>query len=504
MKNHEIKTAERDLLLRNNEVLKRVTSFRYSEMLKNIMEREVFICRPDDSVQNVAAEMAKQRISSAIVVDIDRKPVGIVTERDMVQKVVAAGTTQRSPITISHIMTPDPIYLSPDDTLFDALAMISRYAIKHLPIVNMNTVVGIITFRQLMKIHHSEPLVIIGLLESAKTIEDFRSVKNSLIEMAGKKLYANTDPTDIVTMISLINADIHKRLLLYALDEQTQPPPVDFCLFVSGSHGRRENLLFPDQDYGFILDDYADNYYNEYDQFFIQTSKTYSRYLDEVGYPYCTGNVMGTNPTWRKRISEWKTHLSYLFESQTEHTVRYMTLLFDALPLYGNFKLFASMQDSAFQEISKHHNILRQMHEEEGSHKVPLGFFDRFITEKNRDHRGEIDMKRSGLIFIIEAARVLAVKNGIRETSTVSRLRALVEKSVINKNDSEYFENAYRVILHHTLMAQVDNYLHRSTHDYYLNPRELSARSQETLKQSFKAISKLQELVGSEFGKLIL
>ena len=71
-------------------------------------------------------------------------------------------------------------------------------------------------------------------------------------------------------------------------------------------------------------------------------------------------------------------------------------------------------------------------------------------------------------------------------------------------DDSEYFENAYRVILHHTLMAQADNFLNRGTEDYYLNPYELSGRSQEILKQAFKAISKLQDLVGSEFGELIL
>ncbi len=53
-------------------------------------------------------------------------------------------------------------------------------------------------------------------------------------------------------------------------------------------------------------------------------------------------------------------------------------------------------------------------------------------------------------------------------------------------------------------MAQVENYLNKSANDYYLNPRELSARSQEILKQSFKAISRLQEFVGSEFGELIL
>lgn len=501
MKKNTLKVEGRELLSQKSDVLNRVTSFRYNEALREIMERDVYICGTDETITSVATDMARHRISSAIVTDKKKRPVGIVTERDIVQKVVAEDNNHPNTL-ISDIMTPDPVYLSPDDTLFDALAVTSRHSIKHLPVVESDRVVGIITFRQLMKVQHSEPLVIIGLLEEAKSIDDYREVKDSMVDMVNKRLHINIDPVDIVAMVSLINADIHKRLFMLALSEQKSPPPVDFCLFVSGSHGRRENLLFPDQDYGLIIDDYTDDHYNEYDMFFMGTAKLYSDYLDQVGFDYCSGNVMGTNPTWRKRRSEWDVHLRYWFEHQPAYTVRYMTLLFDAMPLYGNFSFFKEVQDQAFREIAGHHDILRQMHEEEGGHKVPLGIFDRFITERSNEHRGQLDMKRSGLIFMIEAARILAVKNGIRETSTLARLRALVDKGVINRDDSEYFENAYRVILHHTLMAQVDNFLKRATNDYYLNPRELSARSQEILKQSFKAISLLQELVGSEFGEL--
>ncbi len=142
--------------------------------------------------------------------------------------------------------------------------------------------------------------------------------------------------------------------------------------------------------------------------------------------------------------------------------------------------------------------------EEEGLHKVPLGLFNTFITEKSSEHKGQIDMKKSGLIFLIESARVLALKNKIKATSTMSRIQALVDQGVIQKDDSEYFENAYRVILFHTLNAQVDNYLEKSSNDYFLTPSKLSHRGQEVLKEAFKAITKLQEIVGSEFGELIL
>jgi CBS domain-containing protein len=356
-----------------------------------------------------------------------------------------------------------------------------------------------------MKIRYAEPFVLIGQLEKAESVADFRKIKNELIYLVKEKLASNNDPVDIVTMLSLINAGIHKRLLRKAIAEQGTPPPVDFCFFVTGSHGRKENLLFPDQDFCIITDEYPDSRNDEYDNYFYEVAERFSEYLNETGFPYCSGKIMGQNPQWRKRTADWLAFVSDTLTSQGPFTVRYMTLIFDSAHLYGARVLFDAYMNHAFKEVSKNYTILRQMHdEEEGLHKVPLGLFNTFITEKNKDHRGEIDMKRSGLIFLIEASRILALKHKVRDTSTLGRIQALVKKNVINRDDSEYFENAYRIILYHTLKAQVDNYLEKGTNDYYLAPGKLSQRNQEMLKEAFKAISKLQDIVGSEFGELIL
>jgi CBS domain-containing protein len=279
-------------------------------------------------------------------------------------------------------------------------------------------------------------------------------------------------------MLSLVNGGIHKRLLKESIDQMGSPPPVDFCFFVTGSHGRKENLLFPDQDFCVITEVYPDSSHEEFDRYFHDLSKNLSDKLDKAGFPYCTGNIMGQNPQWRKRVSDWRTFVTDVFKQQGQYTVRYMTLIFDSAFMYGTQDLFDRYIDHAFSLLSQNLNILRQMHEEEeGVHKVPLGLFHRFITEKDREHKGEIDMKRSALLFIIETSRILALKHNIRETSTLGRIQALVKKKVIQKDESEYFENAYRVILYHTLNAQAENYITKSENNYYLSPRKLSHRN---------------------------
>ncbi len=491
--------------LQNSEAVFRLDSFRYHETLLSLMDKDVYRCRPDDIIHSVAEEMAKRRVSSVIITDDKSRPIGIVTERDMVRKVVADSEHSKFGRKISEIMTANPVCLPHDGTLFDALSILSRHAVKHLPIVHTGKVVGIVTMRQIMKIRYAEPFVIIGQLEEANTVADYKAIKDELIYLAKEKLSANTDPVDIVTMISLVNAGIHKRLLKKTIEAHGSPPPIDFCFFVTGSHGRRENLLFPDQDFCIIIDDCDDAEYAAYDKYFEEIAQKFSDSLHGAGFEYCSGNIMGQNPDWRMRLSDWRRFVSGIFIKQGPYTVRYLTLIFDSLRLYGNTTLFNKFITHAHSELSRNHNVLRQMHdEEEAMHKVPLGLFNTFITEKSKDHKGEIDMKKSGLIFLIESARVLALKNKLTETSTLCRIQNLVEIGIIQRDDSEYFENAYRVILYYTLQAQVDNYLDHFSSDYYLAPGKLSHRGQETLKEAFKAISKLQEIVGSEFGELII
>jgi predicted transcriptional regulator len=77
MKKNKIKAEERDLLSQKSEVLNRVALFRYNEALRDVMEKEVYLCRADDTITSVAKVMAQQRISSAIVTDVEHMPVGI-------------------------------------------------------------------------------------------------------------------------------------------------------------------------------------------------------------------------------------------------------------------------------------------------------------------------------------------------------------------------------------------------------------------------------------------
>jgi len=488
-------------LQKQKATLQRVESFPYSEDLNSVMDPRVHTCTADAIIKVVLKEMASRNISSIIVVDDLEMPCGILTERDIMQRIVTNEELDLDKTPVSAVMTPDPVFLRPQNTIYRALSVLSARGIKHLPLVENRKVVGIVTMRQLLKLRYPEPMTLIESIREAKGTVTLKAIKDKLPKMAEERLQSGRRAYDIVVMISLINRDIHRRMLELALEELGEPP-AEICLYVTGSHGRLENLLNPDQDHGMIIADSVDEV--QYDPYFIELTEKFSQGLTDIGFATCPGYIMAVNPLWRKSLHEWKVQIEYWFERQVPELARFVTVLFDAAPVSGNTDLFKYLKDFAFATLARHHEVFRMLLEEEGGHRVPVGFMGRFVTEKEGGHQGKLNVKSSGLIFVVEGIRILVLQHGIRETSTLKRLNRLVEGGFVHPDDAEYFESAYQVLLHLTLSSQLVSYMNDREVSTYIDPKSLSRRDREILRHAFKAVASLKDLVATEFGELVL
>lgn len=496
-----IDQISRKKLLETKEILTRIESLPYSEELRSVMDTSLFTCGPHDSVKDVIREMTARSISSVIVTR-DNIPVGIVTEKDIMRQVAATDSLDLAGTEIARIMTEDLLVQSPDNTIYRAMSALAARGIKHLPLVEDGKLAGIVTMRQLLKLKYPEPMTLIEGIRDATDAAALQKIKEMLPSMAGLKLSMGIRAFDVVVMISMINQDIHRRAFKLAMEKHGRPP-APICLYLTGSHGRLENLLSPDQDHGLIIDD-SDDPDLPYSPYFIDLTTTFSEMLAEIGFETCPGYIMSLNPLWRKDVSEWKQQINYWFTRQVRELGRFLTVLFDATPIYGDNMLFSEVKDFAYTELKVHHEALRILHEEEGRHTAPTGIFGRFITERSGKHRGQLDVKRSGLIFMVEGIRILSLKNDIRETSTIKRIQGLAAGGCIHRDDAEYFESAYHILLHLALKAQIEKAAAGNEIDTFITPKTLSRRDRETLRNAFKAVSSLQGLVATEFGELVL
>jgi CBS domain-containing protein len=118
-----------------------------AELLKS-RDGTLWHVRPDDSVF-AALELLAARDVGALVVMDGARLVGIVSERDYTRKVALQGRNSRS-TTVAEIMTRQVITVSPQTRTSACMALLSEKRIRHLPVVDGGTVMGMISIRDIM------------------------------------------------------------------------------------------------------------------------------------------------------------------------------------------------------------------------------------------------------------------------------------------------------------------------------------------------------------------
>lgn len=113
-----------------------------------VHDQKVCAMRPDGRVDEAARRMRFFNIGAIVVVDAGGRIVGIVTERDITQRVVAQ-CRDPSAVALAEIMTPNPDTLGPDDTAQDALDLMRVRGYRHLPVVSAGRLAGIVSVRDL-------------------------------------------------------------------------------------------------------------------------------------------------------------------------------------------------------------------------------------------------------------------------------------------------------------------------------------------------------------------
>ncbi len=277
-------------------------------------------------------------------------------------------------------------------------------------------------------------------------------------------------------------------------------PPVRFCAIVMGSGGRGESFLFPDQDNGYILEDYPDKQHGAVDAFFIELAERMTKALAQVGIRLCRGNVMATNPLWRKSLSQWVGQLRGWLRRPNLLTLRLADIFFDFQSVFGEHGLSDALRGELTQSVKGQHAFLREMQRVQTDHGVALGLFGKLTPDRSPGpHHGKLNLKYHGLLPLVEAIRLLALREGVPYTSTLTRIGALHEKGVLDSNEQDYLAGGFQHLTRLVLRQQITDF--KAEHDVsaYVSPRALSLREKDMLRNALRAIDALRQRVKSEF-----
>jgi CBS domain-containing protein len=306
-------------------------------------------------------------------------------------------------------------------------------------------------------------------------------------------------------ILSYIHHGIMRRAFELCLVERVAAgavlPAVRYCFLILGSGGRREMLLGPDQDHALVFEDLPPARHAEAEAFFAPLARDVVQALQRIGYPACDGQVMADNPLWRGQLSDWRSRIRNWVDLAEPQQVRNSSIFFDFTSLAGDAALLAELREITRAEVANQPGFLYQMMALDLRYKVPVGLLGRFIVERSGEHAGELSLKLGGILYIVDCVRMFALEKGVRECSTMGRLRALVDNHVFSAETAEHIRAAFEALCFLRLRQEITRLEAGHPPSHYLNPSMLSKTEQDLLREAFQAVSKLQDSTKRYFSR---
>jgi CBS domain-containing protein len=296
--------------------------------VKELRIRRIPTLPPEASVLE-AAKLFRDKNLSCVFVG-RQTPEGIITERDIIKKVVAP-SREPSRTTLQDIASFPIISVDAEDFVFEALLSMASNNVRRVGVKEKDKLIGVLEDRDIIAYESKNLIVIIKEIEKAQSLEELRYLYSISQDTVYQLFQSGVGVERIGRLISEINDKIMARAVFLTIREVGQEPPLNFSILVLGSEGRREQTLKTDQDNALIYDDSLPMLDIEPKDYFSKFANTYTEILLSIGFPPCPGKVMVNNPQWRKGASEWKNTLrEWISKPEPENTLR-LGMFFDFL-----------------------------------------------------------------------------------------------------------------------------------------------------------------------------
>jgi CBS domain-containing protein len=446
----------------------------------------------NSSIQQAAQLMSEKRVSSLLIIDHE-KLSGILTDRDLRNRVLAKGLD--GSILIKQVMTINPITLHKNSLIFEAMLQMSEKNIHHLPIIDDGKPIAMLTSTDIMRSQSSQPLLLIGQIDRQNNLQEIVNVSLQIPLLLQNLISSDAKAQEVGRILTTVTDALTRRLIIIA-QQEIGPAPMLFCWLSFGSQARQDQAAGSDQDNALLFERTP----NESERLYFQKlSESVCKGLDQCGFVYCPGNIMAQNPEWQLSLDQWQSTFTKWVKVPQPKALLNATIFFDMRAIFGPEDLFNALQDKVLSVTKNNDIFLAALAGNATQETPPLGFFRNFVVERDGQEVKGIDLKHKGIALVNDIARVYALAAGIKEVNTYKRLTSLLKNKDVDTTVIRNLLDACEFIAHNRLSNQGYQYTNTLPISNYLLPENLSSLGRHQLKDAFKVVHDAQNGIKLKF-----
>jgi CBS domain-containing protein len=454
--------------------------------------RPATFCEPDEPLRQAAGRLG-QNSTSALLVRLTDDRLGILTDADVRASVTEGEVALDAPVR-EVARSPVPTVPAAQLAVEAAVDMVAAGA-EHLAVTDARGVCGILSATDLLGLDARSPIALRHMILGAPDEDALVRATQELPRLFLLLVRAGVPARELGRVLSLQHDTIVARLVDFSI-WRAGAAPLAWAWLDLGSAARREFTLASDQDNALAYADPEPGEEAAVDAYFERLGSDVNDGLARCGIGVDNNGVLAGKRLWRMSKGAWlRTFSECLTEPDESHLIR-ASVSFDFRPAAGGLLLVSELTDY-IRDARRHPQFMRLMARTANGYPVALGFRGQLATGREGDPPDRLDLKRGGIIPLVNLVRFHALAHGVTISPTLDRIEAVANVGGLERDVADGLAEAWSVITRLRFEHHAAQIAEVGAPDNLIDPGAMPPIARTDLKEALHVVRRAQKRLGA-------
>ena len=457
--------------------------------------REPLWCDAESPIRDVARQMSESGRSCALFTSADG--LGIMTDSDCRRRVATGEVPPDAAVRVIATVPARAVgEATPVSAAFVEMVM---HGVHHLVVQDpRGHVVGVTRVFDLSSAEIRDPLTIRSAIDQAADLDELAEASTMLGPTAVELYDAGVPALRAGALVGAMVEAIVLRCIglepAFGADAHA-----DASWLVLGSLARAEPLPGSDVDTAMVWTPPAGDTSTGTGDEMLGAAERVLTAVERCGLRRCPDGANATEPLFNRSSEAWLAAVRRRIDDpDAKGALLLSAMVADSRPITG-LALGRSVND-AVERQSRSRAFLDRMRAEALAVRPPSGFVRGFVVEANGRHRGQLDLKKRGIGPIVAIGRLVAIATGSPAGPTQDRLEQGAAAGLLTRDEADTLRGAHREMFELQFAREIGDLRERRDRTTYLDPKTLDTLTRRHLRESFRAIARVQGRLEAEWS----